>query len=72
MDRDNFVDRFVSMDETWVDHFKPESTQQSKQWTYVGSPLQKKAKAVYSAGKVMTSIFLDAEGTLMVNYLQQG
>ncbi|XP_071084006.1 protein GVQW3-like [Haliotis cracherodii] len=37
-DPDNFLKRFVTMDETWVHHFEPESKQQSKQWQHVTSP----------------------------------
>ncbi|EFN80245.1 hypothetical protein EAI_02945, partial [Harpegnathos saltator] len=25
--------RFITMDETWVHHFTPETKEQSKQWT---------------------------------------
>ena len=54
------------MDETWVHHFQPEIKQQSKRWKHLGSPPSKKAKTVMSAGKVMASIFCDAEGVLLV------
>ena len=69
---DNFLRRFVTMDETWVHHFEPESKQQSKQWKHTGSPPPKKAKSVASAGKVMASVFWDCEGVIMVDYLQRG
>jgi len=29
----DFVHRFITMDETWIHHYTPESKQQSKQWT---------------------------------------
>jgi len=29
----DFVRRFITMDETWIHHYTPESKQQSKQWT---------------------------------------
>jgi histone-lysine N-methyltransferase SETMAR len=29
----DFVCRFITMDETWIHHYKPESKQQSKHWT---------------------------------------
>jgi hypothetical protein len=32
----DFVHRFISMDETWIHHYTPESKQQSKQWTEAG------------------------------------
>ncbi|EFN89032.1 hypothetical protein EAI_13490, partial [Harpegnathos saltator] len=28
-----FLRRFITMDETWVHHFTPETKEQSKQWT---------------------------------------
>ena len=68
----NFLKRFVTMDETWVHHFTPETKQQSKQWKYSGSPPPKKAKTVPSAGKVMASVFWDADGILLIDYLQNG
>ncbi|UYV80850.1 hypothetical protein LAZ67_19001985 [Cordylochernes scorpioides] len=54
---EEFVSRFVTMDETWAHHFTPESKQQSMQWRHSGSPPPKKAKTVPSAGKVMVSVF---------------
>jgi len=29
----DFVRRFITMDRTWINHYTPESKQQSKQWT---------------------------------------
>jgi hypothetical protein len=29
----DFVRRFITMDESWIHHYTPESKQQSKQWT---------------------------------------
>ncbi|UYV76471.1 hypothetical protein LAZ67_14000466 [Cordylochernes scorpioides] len=54
---EEFVNRFVTMDETWVHHFTPESKQQSMQWRYSGSPPPKKAKTVPSAGKLWCMSF---------------
>ncbi|XP_048259430.1 histone-lysine N-methyltransferase SETMAR-like [Haliotis rufescens] len=71
-DPDNFLKRFVTMDETWVHHFELESKQQSKQWKHVTSPTPKKAKSVPSAGKVMASVFWDSEGVIMVDWLPKG
>lgn len=68
----DFVRRFVTMDETWIHHYTPESKQQSKQWTEAGCSGPKKAKSVPSAGKVMASVFWDAKGILLIDYLQKG
>ena len=37
-----------------------------------GLPPPKKAKTVLSAGKVMASVFWDADGILLIDYLQKG
>ena len=68
----NFLKRFVTMDETWVHYFTLEAKQQSKQWKHPGSPPPKKAKTVPSAGKVMASVFWDADAILLIDYLQKG
>ncbi|UYV66917.1 hypothetical protein LAZ67_4003322 [Cordylochernes scorpioides] len=69
---EKFVNRFVTMDETWAHHFTPESKQQSMQWRHSGSPPPKKAKTVPSAGKVMVSVFWDSEGVLLLDSLNKG
>jgi len=68
----DFVCRFISMDETWIHHYKPECKQQSKQWTEAGCSVPKKTRSVPSAGKVMASVFWDAEGNLFIDYLEKG
>ncbi|UYV68113.1 hypothetical protein LAZ67_5003089 [Cordylochernes scorpioides] len=55
---EEFVNRFVTIDETWAHHFTPESKQQSMQWRHSGSPPPKKAKTVPSAGKIMAMIIM--------------
>jgi len=60
------------MDEAWIHHYTPESKQQSKQWTEAGCSAPKKTRLVPSAGKVMASVFWDAEGILCIDYLEKG
>jgi histone-lysine N-methyltransferase SETMAR len=60
------------MDETWIHLYTPESKQQSKQWTEVGCSAPKKTRSVPSAGKIMASVFWDAEGILFIDYLERG
>ena len=67
-----FLRRFITMDETWVHYFTPETKEQSKQWTRRGEPAPKKAKTVPSAGKVMASVFWDCRGIIFIDYLQKG
>ena len=60
------------MDESWIHHYQSETKQQSKQWKHLGSPPSKEAKTGMYAGKVMASIFWDAEWVLLVDYLDKG
>lgn len=71
-DPEQFLGHIVTQDETWVHHFDPETKMQSMQWKHPGSPTPKKFKVSPSSGKVMASVFWDAEGVLMVDYLQKG
>lgn len=68
----DFLRRFVTMDETWVHLFTPESKQQSKQWVEAGGSAPKKAKTIASAGKIMASVFWDSKGILLIDYLPKG
>ena len=60
---------FVIMDETWVHLFQPETKQQSKQLKHLVSPPPNEAKTGMYASKVMASIWWDAEGVLLVDYI---
>lgn len=67
-----FSRRYITVDETWIHHYTPETKEQSKQWTKGGEPAPKKAKSALSAGKVMATVFWDARGVIHVDYLQKG
>jgi histone-lysine N-methyltransferase SETMAR len=67
----DFVGRFIIMDETWIHHYTPESKLQSKQWTEAGCLVPKKTRSVLSAGKVVASVFWDAEGIFLLNILKR-
>lgn len=71
-DRNNFISRIVTVDETWIHHYDPETKRQSMQWKHVNSPHPKKFCVQKSAGKVMATVFWDAEGIIMVDYLEKG
>jgi hypothetical protein len=49
-----------------------ESKQQPEQWTEAGCSASKKIRSVPSAGKIMASVFWDAEGILFIYYLEKG
>ena len=42
----DFLRQFITMDETWEQHFIPETKEQSKQWTERGESAPKKAKTI--------------------------
>lgn len=71
-DPENFCSRYVTMDETWAHHFDPETKQQSMQWKHPNSPRDVKFRKIASAGKVMASVFWDAQGVILVDYLERG
>ncbi|KAM5158273.1 histone-lysine N-methyltransferase SETMAR-like [Mantella aurantiaca] len=68
----SFKNRCVTMHETWIHHFQPESKSKSMQWKHPTTPTPKKAKAVPAAGKVMASVFWDSQGVIMVDCLHKG
>ncbi|CAK9833202.1 Mariner Mos1 transposase [Anthophora retusa] len=67
-----FLRRFITVDETWIHHYQPETKEQSKQWVSVGESAPKKAKTVPSAGKVMATIFWDSSGIICIDFLEKG
>jgi hypothetical protein len=67
----DIVRRFITMDETWIYHYTPESKQQSKQWAEAGCSEPKKTRSIPSAG-IMASVFWDVEGILFIDYLEKG
>ena len=58
-DPHDFLSRLVTMDETWLYHYDPESKQQSMEWRHSGSPRPKKIRVQKSDGKVLDSSFWD-------------
>jgi hypothetical protein len=59
----------VTCVETWVHYFTPESKRASKQWKHTHSPTPKIAKAIYSAGKIMATVFWDSKGIIHLDFL---
>ncbi len=71
-EKDSLYDRIVTGDETWIHHFTPESKKSSMQWCAPGEPPPKKAKVQASVGKVMATVFWDAKGILLIEYMPKG
>ena len=59
---DDFLSCLVTVDETQVHYYEPENKAQSCQSVGVGSPRPKKFKTQPTAGKVMATVFWDAQG----------
>ena len=57
-----FLERFVTVDESWVLQFDPESKVQSMKYRHKIYPSPRKFKAIASARKVLLTIFLGHEG----------
>ena len=71
-DSGDFIGRVVTkMRHGFTTLTHPESKMQSKQWKHFGSPPPKKFKRVHPAGKAMTSIILDSQWVIMVDYPMQ-
>ena len=66
---DDFLSRLVTVDETWVHYYEPENEVQSRQSVGPESPRPKKLKTQPSAGKVIASVFWDAQGVIMLDFL---
>ena len=58
-ERDIFLDRIITGDETWIHHYEPESKQQSVEWKHPQSPCKRKFKTQPSAGNLMLTVFWD-------------
>lgn len=68
-DRTNgdFISSIITMDETWVPLFNPETKRQSAQWKHVTSPPPRKFRVIASAEKMMVSMFWDSEGVILTH-----
>ena len=66
----DFLRRYVTMDETWIHHYKTETKASLADWTAAGESHPKRPKAQQWTDKVMSSVFWDAHGR--IDYLQKG
>ena len=66
---DDCLSRLVTVDETWVHYYEPENKAQSRQSVGPGSPRPKKFKMQPSAGKVMATVYWDAQGIIIMDFL---
>ncbi|KAJ4448311.1 hypothetical protein ANN_10326, partial [Periplaneta americana] len=71
-DGEEFLDRIIMGNETWISHFTPETKQQSMHWRHSGSPVRMKFKQTLSVRKVMCTVFWDRKGILLIDFLPRG
>ena len=68
----DFLHRYMTMDETWIHHYTPETKRSSAEWTAAGESRPKRTKTQQWAGKLMASVYWDAHGPLFIDYLEKG
>ena len=62
-----FFSSVVTMDETWMPMFNPETKWQSAQWKHTDSPPPKKFCIATSAEKMMVAMFWDSEDAILTH-----
>lgn len=67
---ENFLSRLVTGDETWIYQYDPESKIQSKQWLPKGSSGPVKFRAERSVKRILATVFWDAEGIILCDFLE--
>ena len=68
-ERAGFKDSIVTVDESWVSQFMPETKQQSSVWTKKGANPPRKAKRVESKKKLMYVLFFDSKGPIYQHFV---
>lgn len=69
---DEFLDRIITTDETWLHHFDPETKAMSSVWKTPRTPPIKKARVQKSAGKHMFIFFMDRHGMILQHRVPDG
>lgn len=69
---ERFLRRIVTVDETWISLYEPETKSQSSMWKTPGSPSPKKFKVGPSARKQMFIVFFDVDGVILSHAVPLG
>jgi hypothetical protein len=64
--------RLVTMDETWLYRYEPETKQQSMEWLHSVTFRPKKFRVQKSARNFLALIFWVQESNLLIDYLAKG
>jgi hypothetical protein len=67
----NFLDRVITVDETWCFQYDPETKRQSMQWKTSASPRPKKARQG-SPSEDNAHLFFDHKGIVHFEFLEEG
>ena len=62
----------MTIDETWIHYYTPESREGSKQWVKPVESTPKRPKTQQSDGKVTVSVFWNTHGLIFIDYLEKG
>lgn len=68
-DPEDFMSRIVTGDETWVSTFEMEGKQATSLWSPKGAARPKKALPLRSQSKTMLTLFFDAKGMILCEFL---
>ncbi|KAL4083495.1 hypothetical protein QTP88_028811 [Uroleucon formosanum] len=68
----DFLSKIVTVNETWVFAYDPETKLQSSEWHTTSSPRPKKSRVVKSQLKVMLIVFFDNEGLIHWEFVPNG
>jgi len=73
-DQNDFLSRLVTMEETWLYHYDPDTKQQSMEWRHSGSPrpAPKSSEWKNPLEKFSPRFFWDHDGILLTDYLPKG
>ena len=66
-----FLSKYVTIIETWIYHFTPESDRQPAEWTAAGESHPKWPKKQTLAVKVLACVFWDGQGIFFIDYLEK-
>ena len=56
---------FITINEKWIHHFKPEAKQKSKQWNHPGNTNQGREMLFHDMERKIVPDFMDADGILV-------
>jgi hypothetical protein len=68
VEKEDFLHGIVSADESWVHHYEPESNAASMSRRHSTTPQVKTCRRQPAAGKVMLTLFWNAEGPILIHY----